>query len=67
MIEIFDTKDFIDFIDSDVNLEFGDMQNNKITMQLNINDKLIKLEDKGILNLNSEQVEMVKVQPMYNQ
>ena len=67
MIEIFDTKDFIDFIDSDVNLEFGDIQNNKITMQLNINDKLIKLEDKGILNLNSEQVEMVKVQPMYNQ
>ena len=54
MIEIFDTKDFIDFIDSDVNLEFGDIQNNKITMQLNINDKLIKLEYKGILNLNSE-------------
>ena len=51
MIEIFDTKDFIDCIDSKVNLEFGNINNNQIEMTLNINDKLIKLEYKGVLNI----------------
>ena len=51
MIEIFDTKDFIDCIDSKVNLEFGNINNNQIEMTLNINDKLIKLEYKGLLNI----------------
>lgn len=51
MIEIFDTTDFIDFIDSVVNLEFGNIDNNQIKMILSINDKLIKLEYQGLLSL----------------
>ena len=51
MIEIFDTTDFTDFIDSVVNLEFGDIDNNQIKMILSINDKLIKLEYQGLLSL----------------
>lgn len=51
MIEIFDTADFIDFIDSEVNLKFGNIYNNQIEMKLNINDELIKLEYKGLLNI----------------
>lgn len=51
MIEIFDTANFIDFIDSEVNLEFGNIYNNQIEMKLNIDDELIKLEYKGLLNI----------------
>ena len=51
MIEIFDTANFIDFIDSEVNLEFGNIYNNQIEMKLNINDELIKLEYKGLMNI----------------
>jgi hypothetical protein len=51
IIEIFDTANFIDFIDSEVNLEFGNIYNNQIEMKLNINDELIKLEYKGLLNI----------------
>ena len=51
MIEIFDTANFIDFIDSEVNLEFGNIYNDQIEMKLNINDELIKLEYKGLLNI----------------
>ena len=51
MIEIFDTANFIDFIDSEVNLEFCNIYNNQIEMKLNINDELIKLEYKGLLNI----------------
>ena len=51
MIEIFDTTDFIDFIDSEVILEFGHINNDKIKMVLNINDKLVKLEYQGLLNV----------------
>ena len=51
MIEIYDTKNFIDFIDSEINLEFGNIVNNQIEMKLNINDELIKLEYKGLLNI----------------
>ncbi len=51
MIEIFDTANFIDFIDSEVNLEFGNIYNNQIEMKLNINDELIKLEYKGLLSI----------------
>ena len=51
MIEIFDTANFIDFIDSEVNLEFDNIYNNQIEMKLNINDELIKLEYKGLLNI----------------
>ena len=51
MIEIFDTANFIDFIDSEVNMEFGNIYNNQIEMKLNINEELIKLEYKGLLNI----------------
>ena len=51
MIEIYDTNNFIDFIDSEVNLEFGNIDNGRIEMKLNIDDELIKLEYKGLLNI----------------
>ena len=51
MIEIYDTNKFIDFIDSEVNLEFGNIDNDRIEMKLNIDDELIKLEYKGLLNI----------------
>lgn len=51
MVEIFDTNDFIDFIDSEVILEFGDIDNDKIKMVLSINDKLVKLEYQGLLSV----------------
>ena len=50
-IEIFDTNNFVDFIDSDVILEFGKIRDNKIEIKLNINDKLIRLEYQGMLNI----------------
>lgn len=53
MIEIYDTKNFIDFIDSEVNLEFGNISNNQIEMKLNIDDELIKLEYNGLLSFTS--------------
>lgn len=43
-VEIFDTKAFIDLIDSNVTLEFGNIKDNKIYMKLDINDELIKIE-----------------------
>lgn len=51
MIEIYDTKNFIDFIDSEINLEFGNIVNNRIEMKLDIDDELIKLEYKGLLGI----------------
>lgn len=47
-VEIFDTKTFIDFIDSNVALEFGNIKDNKIYMKLDINDELIKIEYEGM-------------------
>ncbi len=47
-VEIFDTKTFIDLIDSNVTLEFGNIKGNKIYMKLDINDELIKIEYKGM-------------------
>ena len=52
MIEIFDTQNFIDFIDSIVKLEFGCIQDNHIKMNLNINDENIKLNYQGELSIN---------------
>lgn len=51
MIEILDTKTFIDFIDSEINLEFGNIINNQIKMNLIIDDSLIKLEYNGFLDI----------------
>ena len=43
-VEIFDKKTFIDLIDSNVTLEFGNIKDNEIYMKLDINDELIKIE-----------------------
>lgn len=51
MIEIYDTQNFIDFIDSEINLEFGNIVNNQVEMKLDIDDELIKLEYKGLLGI----------------
>ena len=47
-VEIFDSKTFIDLIDSNVALEFGNIKDNKIYMKLDINDELIKIEYEGM-------------------
>jgi len=51
--EMFDTKSFIDFIDSEVNLEFGNIINNQIETKLYINDEQLKLSYEGNLNINN--------------
>ena len=51
-VEIFDTKTFIDLIDSNVTLEFGNIKDNKIYMKLDINDELIKIEYEGMTKYN---------------
>ncbi|MFV0250136.1 MAG: hypothetical protein ACK5HP_03790 [Bacilli bacterium] len=51
MIEILNTKEFIDFIDSNVIGKFGEILNYKIEMQLDINDTLIKVKYQGMLNI----------------
>lgn len=53
MIEIYDTKNFIDLIDSEVYLKFGNIENNRIGMNLNINDEVIKLDYQGNLDIKS--------------
>ena len=51
MIEIFDTKKYIDFIDSIVKLKFGNIKNNQIEMDLNIDDTSVKLNYHGNLDI----------------
>lgn len=51
LMEIYDTKNFIDFIDSEVIVEFGKIKDKKIEMTLILNDKLILLEYNDILDL----------------
>lgn len=51
-VEIFDTKTFIDLIDSNITLEFGNIKDNKIYMKLDINDELIKIEYEGMTKYN---------------
>ena len=52
MIEIFDTQNFIDFIDSEVKVKFGNIINKEIEMKLYIKDDLINIEYFGTLNIN---------------
>lgn len=53
MIEIYDTEKFIGFIDSEIHVFFGNVTNNEIEAQININDENIKLKYKGYLkNIN---------------
>lgn len=51
-IEIFDTKNFISFIDSYVVVKFGNILDNQIQMELKIDDELIKLDYQGVLDIN---------------
>ena len=51
MIEIFDTKNFVDFIDNNVIVKFGNILNNKIETNIKIDDKLIKLDYQEILDI----------------
>lgn len=51
VIEIFDTKMFYDFIDSEVNISFKNILNNKIETKILINDENIKLEYNGYLEI----------------
>ncbi len=50
-IEIFDTKMFYDFIDSDVSIRFGNIINNKIEMNLLVDDENIKIEYSDLVEL----------------
>lgn len=49
--EIYDTKNFIDFIESDVICEFGYKHEDKINMKLYINDANVKIEFDEFLNI----------------
>ena len=51
MIEIFDTQEFIDFIDSEVVVEFGKIANNKIEVKIIIDDEKIKVDYRGLMNI----------------
>ncbi len=51
MIEIFDTQEFIDFIDSTVVVEFGKIINNNIEVKIIIDDEKIKVDYQGLMNI----------------
>ena len=53
MIEIFDTINFYDNIDSDVTVILGEIKNNKIDFKLIIDAPLIKIEYDGLLDIES--------------
>lgn len=50
-IKIFDTRNFIYFIDREAILKFGEILENKIEIKLNINDELIKLNYHGFASI----------------
>jgi hypothetical protein len=52
VIEIFDTINFYDNIDSDVTVTLGEIKNNKIDFKLIIDDSLIKIEYDGALDID---------------
>ena len=51
MIEIFDTKDFINFIDSDVIVEFKNIISHKIETKINISYDKINIEYQGLIDI----------------
>ena len=51
MIEINDTVRFIDFIDSEVIVEFNNIIDNKIETKIFINDDNIKLDYQGLVDI----------------
>lgn len=54
MIEIYDTENFVDFIDSTIRLEFGNIVNNQIETKIYIDDEYIKLIFNGNLKIKNE-------------
>lgn len=52
-VEIYDTKMFYDFIDSDVIVKFGNIDNGKIKTELLINDRNIKIEYYDLVKLQN--------------
>lgn len=52
MIEIYDTENFIDFIDSEVKVVFGNIINNEIETEIYIDDESIKIKYTGKLKIN---------------
>lgn len=52
VIEIYDTEKFIGFIDSEVKVIFGNIIDNEIETEINIDDEYIKLNYIGKLKLN---------------
>lgn len=53
MIEIYDTENFIDFIDGEVKIVFGNIINNEIKTEIYIDDEYIKLNYIGKLKLSN--------------
>lgn len=54
MVEIYDTHNFIDLIDSYVTLLFGKIVDNKIETKFIIDDEQIKVEYEGMLDIYEE-------------
>lgn len=54
MIEIYDTENFVDFIDGTIRLEFGNIVNNQIETKIYIDDEYIKLIFNGNLKIKNE-------------
>lgn len=54
MLEIYDTFTFIDFVDNDIKVEFGKIEDDNINMKFNINDESLILEFEGLLELKKE-------------
>lgn len=50
-VEIFDTNKFIDNIDSEMEISFGNIVDHKIEMKLIIDDNEIQLKYEGYLNI----------------
>ena len=48
---IFDTNNFIDFIDSYVIVKFKNIIDDKIEVNININDEKINLEYEGLISI----------------
>lgn len=51
MLEIYDTFQFVDFVDNEMKVEFGSIEEDKIGINLSINDESIKLEYDGLLSI----------------
>lgn len=51
MLEIYDTFQFIDFVDNEMKVEFKSIDDDKLGVNIYINDESIKLLYDGLLNI----------------